>query len=403
MDIREELRDQGWHITPDGYKIISQNATVNNKKYLMENALNTDIKEFGEPVLNNELKQNQTKKIVLQIQKIKNASAPKINEDSQVAPRMLKVALTDGHTICQGVEVSNINSLKRSHTAPGTKILINAAKVSSNCILLQPNCCTLLGGKVPALYEKWEVAKNISELRNGAIDGAPPWVNFGEKIVTAVSNEPFKSLTSKEAKQDEFDIQRQDAISVLATGAVKKVFGGGTKTVALSENVRKNFDRSKRRHVEKVEEQQKPTDKISLFNFLEDKLQSGQNTVKDHIVEKDYNVEQKQKFKPKPKNDSFDTMNQFTQNFEKISIGAQNNANVWNWKIGDLCMAKYWEDGKYYNATVVNLSDRTCVVKFSGYGNVEEVLKADCLPVTADKPKQYTTRNYRGLYHYCKD
>ncbi|KAM7354794.1 tudor domain containing 3 isoform 2-T2 [Cochliomyia hominivorax] len=54
----------------------------------------------------------------------------------------------------------------------------------------------------------------------------------------------------------------------------------------------------------------------------------------------------------------------------------------WPWKIGDLCLAKYWDDGNYYNAKITAISDKTCVVLYLGYGNHEEVLKSDCLPIT---------------------
>ncbi|XP_015429017.1 PREDICTED: tudor domain-containing protein 3 [Dufourea novaeangliae] len=65
------------------------------------------------------------------------------------------------------------------------------------------------------------------------------------------------------------------------------------------------------------------------------------------------------------------------------------NANVsagssWVWRVGDNCLAKYWEDNRYYNAKVTGVSDRTCVVQFKGFENFEEVLQVDCLPITDD-------------------
>jgi len=49
---------------------------------------------------------------VVQIQKIRNVSAPKANEESRTAPRMLKLTLTDGHTSCQAVELESIPALR---------------------------------------------------------------------------------------------------------------------------------------------------------------------------------------------------------------------------------------------------------------------------------------------------
>lgn len=99
--------------------------------------------------------------LVLQISKVRNASAPKANQDSQAAPRMLKLTLTDGHSFCQGVELSTISSISCDRTPPGSKVLIKNAKLKSGYLHLQPNNCTFLGGRVPALFEKWEISRNI--------------------------------------------------------------------------------------------------------------------------------------------------------------------------------------------------------------------------------------------------
>lgn len=61
----------------------------------------------------------------------------------------------------------------------------------------------------------------------------------------------------------------------------------------------------------------------------------------------------------------------------------------WQWKAGDRCLAKYWEDGRYYNAEITGVSGRTCVVNFMEYGNFEEVLKDDCLPITNESNENF--------------
>jgi len=48
---------------------------------------------------------------VVQLQKIRNVSAPKDNEESQGAPRIMKLSLTDGVTTCNAVELENINGI----------------------------------------------------------------------------------------------------------------------------------------------------------------------------------------------------------------------------------------------------------------------------------------------------
>lgn len=50
--------------------------------------------------------------IVLQIKAVEIISAPKQNVDSEAAPRMLKVALSDGKTICYGIEFEHISKIR---------------------------------------------------------------------------------------------------------------------------------------------------------------------------------------------------------------------------------------------------------------------------------------------------
>lgn len=48
---------------------------------------------------------------MLQLQKIRNISAPKDNEESQAAPRLMKLVLTDGHTTCSAVETEMLKDI----------------------------------------------------------------------------------------------------------------------------------------------------------------------------------------------------------------------------------------------------------------------------------------------------
>jgi len=50
------------------------------------------------------------------------------------------------------------------------------------------------------------------------------------------------------------------------------------------------------------------------------------------------------------------------------------------WRVGDVCLAKYWEDNKFYPVKVTAVSTKTAVVLFTDYGNHEEVLLSDLLP-----------------------
>lgn len=48
---------------------------------------------------------------VLQVMKIRNVSAPKENEESQTAPRLLKLTLTDGYSNCIGIETETLKDV----------------------------------------------------------------------------------------------------------------------------------------------------------------------------------------------------------------------------------------------------------------------------------------------------
>ncbi|XP_011798658.1 PREDICTED: tudor domain-containing protein 3 isoform X1 [Colobus angolensis palliatus] len=56
------------------------------------------------------------------------------------------------------------------------------------------------------------------------------------------------------------------------------------------------------------------------------------------------------------------------------------------WKPGDECFALYWEDNKFYRAEVEALhsSGMTAVVKFTDYGNYEEVLLSNIKPIQTE-------------------
>jgi tudor domain-containing protein 3 len=156
-----DILGQTWSISQKGQDIITENNTVNDKATLLKNALNSDLKEIGSPVLAKNANKANISQVVLQIQKIRNVSAPKANENSQAAPRMLKLMLTDGDTYIQAVETAPIPSLNRDKTPPGSKLLIHSAKICSGYVLLDSSNCSLLGGQVPALCEKWELAKSV--------------------------------------------------------------------------------------------------------------------------------------------------------------------------------------------------------------------------------------------------
>lgn len=587
---KERLKLDGWYLSEDGL----QQIVSNDYREAVSNALNNDLKEIGEACLAAHILKQRIGQLVLQIQKIRNVSAPKSNEDSQTAPRMLKLTLTDGHSTCQAIEVDNLPDLNVHKTAPGTKLLVYGARVQGGYVLLDKACCRNLGGRVQALYEKWELGKQmLKQSRSNRTDGPPAWVNFGQKIAKAGEVTDFKSLADKSKdgskESTEFNAQRQDAIAEAATGAVKKVFGKGKQeNVAnkyniqndqkYTEPVRRNTrqNRRGRRDDEEGEEKisAKPSDKVSLFAFLEDKLPEQPPPVIKPYVNNSFNSHKQSRYeKPdytttnhdinKSKNDFAEvapargfTMNTPRQNGDgrrnrfgqqdnkehsrypnqhtenkfnnyenknnpprrnvpnksnsetssavsaltndisrlnvnqqfaarslqshlnlnkggeskanqsfynkdnygnpfgskynptdkkqtannfgapksqqayqmapiddfggpklpaqvnavknrNNSAGGPNDSNILlqngsnnipgytftGWKVGDHCMAKYWEDSRFYNATVTAVTVKTCVVQFNEYGNIEEVLNVDCIPISTDATLAGSTQN----------
>lgn len=510
----DNLRSQGWHLTSEGLNKLCENEKAADIRSVTRRALDEDIRDIGAPILSSELNKSLFGPVVLQIVKIRNISAPKSKPNSQAAPRMLKLILTDGHTNCQGIEIKQMSSLNLDKTAPGTKIYINGAQIVSGSLLLLPECCKVLGGHVAVLVEKWEVSKLMPTHVRVTEDGPPAWVNFGKKIVTNINNQGFKSLENKNKENTkenaEFQVQRQDAIAEATQGAVKKVFGGGVKPVQTFNASESNYNhnsnqraprqpRNKGKDKVDLEKIEKPSQRVSLFDFLEDKLPVTEPTQpKNNFNTKvfnnydvppttrparhDYNdnppppqrkqllenFTQKQpnkdtaKFKhhqnnfnsyrqdnePKPKQNTSDNRYQNdrpprfqrqkpennakssnnhteprskpnTNNFVDKLTTEINNISLynskyeteklhkpankvpeptnatWKWKIGDRCMAKYWEDNKFYNAIVTGITNKTCMVEFIEYGNFEEVLHCDCIPIMSEKQeRQHVNKSF---------
>ncbi|XP_072266588.1 tudor domain-containing protein 3 isoform X3 [Pyxicephalus adspersus] len=206
--------------------------------------LQTDIRNIGKKFLPNDINGGKVEKIdgpcVLQIQKIRNVSAPKDNEESQAAPRMLRLQMTDGHTVCTAIEFNYLSKVSLN-TPPGTKIkLLGTVEVRNGCLLLDDTNAVVLGGEVEPLIEKWELQRSLSKHSRsniGTEGGPPPFVPFGQHRVSAISVDT-KELDSRKTLQasnaaktlgenDEFEKQRTAAIAEVSKSKETKTFGGG--------------------------------------------------------------------------------------------------------------------------------------------------------------------------------
>ncbi|KAJ8687897.1 hypothetical protein QAD02_023692 [Eretmocerus hayati] len=339
--LMNRLRELGWYLTDQGFESVSDYGNLTDIQKIIKRATESDLKEIG----SGEGDVNQSN-VVVQIQKVRNISAPKHNEESRGAPRMLKLSLTDGKNSYQAVELETISSISLN-TPPGTKLLLNGGTilVSHGIILLRPlNIIQVLGGKVISLVEKWELNKKLashSRVRPVEEGGPPPWIPFGKKIIkVAEAGKNFKALAEKEKLVDEnaeFETQRKNAIAEAARQGSKKVFGGGNKqlldhsvqkivdqgfTIEQAEHAlkvcRNNVDRAlkslqrndgksngnareprelkgKRGEKKSDDASNKPSSgKISLFDFLEDKLPAQIETAGSNNTQNDSHGKERQ-------------------------------------------------------------------------------------------------------------
>uniref|UniRef100_A0A182R1W2 Tudor domain-containing protein 3 n=1 Tax=Anopheles funestus TaxID=62324 RepID=A0A182R1W2_ANOFN len=264
MGLLEQLQEQGWYITQPGLDKLLEGekngSTANvDVKQVVKLALNTDLKEYGSGALSS-LASRGTKSEtfdghgVVQLVKLRNLGAPKVNEESKVAPRLLKLTVTDGQTQYVALEHEHIPSLSLN-TPPGTKILLKNGpiRIIQGVMMLSEKNVQVLGGHVTALVEKWELSRTMAKYAKGgrlqfSASGPPPWIPFGQKIQqpVATTDKDFKSLQPKEKEESTentaFNALRNDAIAEATKLGTKKTFGGGAKQM-VDANVQKIMDK----------------------------------------------------------------------------------------------------------------------------------------------------------------
>uniref|UniRef100_A0A8C4EWX5 Survival of motor neuron-related-splicing factor 30 n=1 Tax=Dicentrarchus labrax TaxID=13489 RepID=A0A8C4EWX5_DICLA len=207
--------------------------------------LQSDLRPIGRKFLPSDINSGRTEKLdgpcVLQLQKVRNVSAPKDHEESQGAPRMLRLQMTDGHTTCVGLEFKHLSKISLN-TPPGTKVkLLGTVQVKNGLLLLDDSKISVLGGEVDHMVEKWELQRSLakhSRSNIGAEGGPPPFVPFGQKCarkdeVDSRDLDQRKTLQTHNVvkspdENDEFEKQRIAAIAEVAkTKEGPRTFGGG--------------------------------------------------------------------------------------------------------------------------------------------------------------------------------
>ncbi|XP_069129901.1 tudor domain-containing protein 3-like isoform X3 [Argopecten irradians] len=251
------VRSKGWNLTAEGLTYCSDGNNVSADK-IIEVAKNTDLREIGGKWLPDEVNRGKCEYIegpgVLQIQKLRNISAPKEHEESQTAPRMLRLTLTDGQQTCNAIEMQKLDRIGLD-TPPGTKICIKGTVEVENGFLLLTNKNTnFVGGRVNKLAENWELKKMLagqSRANVGSEGGPPLFVPFGQRIrdgrgaVQVNKRDNFKSIESTKKEDNtmeelEFELQRKAVIAEALQAKEEskpKTFGGGTKQVGMDREI----------------------------------------------------------------------------------------------------------------------------------------------------------------------
>uniref|UniRef100_A0A8C1WQ28 Survival of motor neuron-related-splicing factor 30 n=1 Tax=Cyprinus carpio TaxID=7962 RepID=A0A8C1WQ28_CYPCA len=233
-----------------------------------------DLRPIGKSFLPTDINSGRIEKLegpcVLQVQKIRNVAASKDHEESQAAPRMLRLQMTDGHTACIGLEFKHLSKISLN-TPPGTKVkLLGAVQVKNGILLLDDSKIAVLGGEVDHMIEKWEFQRSLAKhsRRNiGAEGGPPPFVPFGQKCahkeqVDSRALDQRKTLQSTSAVRsaddnDEFEKQRIAAIAEVAKSKETRTFGGGGNAGGNLANPGPTY-KSRDTYQRKREEREKP-------------------------------------------------------------------------------------------------------------------------------------------------
>nr|XP_034353523.1 tudor domain-containing protein 3 isoform X1 [Arvicanthis niloticus] len=245
------LSQAGWYLSDEGIEACTSSPGKVNINDIILIALNTDLRTIGKKFLPSDINGGKVEKLegpcVLQIQKVRNVAAPKDNEESQAAPRMLRVQMTDGHTSCTAVEFSYISKISLN-TPPGTKVkLSGTVDVKNGFLLLSDANTTVLGGEVEHLIDKWALQRSLLKHNRsniGAEGGPPPFLPFGQKCASNVQVDSREldrrktlqvSLPAKPTNDnDEFEKQRTAAIAEVAKSKEVRRRFSQTSLIAFS-------------------------------------------------------------------------------------------------------------------------------------------------------------------------
>ncbi|KAJ6661684.1 hypothetical protein lerEdw1_013206 [Lerista edwardsae] len=226
------------YLSDEGIEACTSSPDKVNINDIILIALNTDLRAIGKKFLPSDINGGKVEKLegpcVLQIQKVRNIAAPKDNEESQAAPRMLRLQMTDGHTSCTAIEYNYMSKISLN-TPPGTKIkLLGIVEVKNGFLLLDDSNTVILGGEVEHLIEKWELQRRC--VSQSQVDSR----ELDQRKTLQVT-----SVVKPVGDNDEFEKQRTAAIAEVAKSKETKTFGGGGGSTRSNLSVSAGGNRSR--------------------------------------------------------------------------------------------------------------------------------------------------------------
>ena len=167
-----QLTQKGWFLSELGLRKCKDGCARTNPTVtdIINIALAYDLRQISRECLPDNINSGQITSlngpVVLQVQKVRNLSAPMINQESIAAPRMFKLNVTDGNIHCIAIEFKYVSSLS-FHIIPGTKICLLGSNitVSKGVILLEDNNVKVIGGHVDKLRSKWETDRDAGGIK----------------------------------------------------------------------------------------------------------------------------------------------------------------------------------------------------------------------------------------------
>eukprot|EP00240_Pyramimonas_obovata_P014112 CAMPEP_0118949916 /NCGR_PEP_ID=MMETSP1169-20130426/50465_1 /TAXON_ID=36882 /ORGANISM="Pyramimonas obovata, Strain CCMP722" /LENGTH=211 /DNA_ID=CAMNT_0006896645 /DNA_START=17 /DNA_END=648 /DNA_ORIENTATION=+ len=187
-DVQHALQRGGLHVKEEALRKVI--ATVGARLEDVKKALlDADLRQIGESALPDNVnrvgKSTIKGNFVLQLMAVDDVSQPSAASggSSGGKHRMLRLKVTDGKMTAVAVEYRPVGQLN-SDLPPGTKLLITDAHIQSGIIMLQEKMMKVLGGRVDALLEEWEVQRKYKGLErpvDASGEQAPPFLAFDPK------------------------------------------------------------------------------------------------------------------------------------------------------------------------------------------------------------------------------